>query len=68
MADFTTDELVSRIRTFQAHLAELGVDFAILNQNSDLYYYAGSVQPLYLVVPRQRRCIRSRPKGDCSNL
>jgi len=53
MADFTTDELVSRTQAFQAHLAEQGVDFAILNQNSDLYYYAGSVQPLYLIIPSQ---------------
>ncbi len=51
MADFGRDEFIERIRKLQDFLATRDISAAILNQNSDLYYYTGSVQPLYLLVP-----------------
>lgn len=48
---FTTAELTERIKRLQRHLACKDIGLAILTQNSDLYYYTGSVQPLYLLVP-----------------
>ncbi|MFA5865012.1 MAG: Xaa-Pro peptidase family protein [Phycisphaerae bacterium] len=42
---------MERIHRLKEHLVKNGIDLVILNQNSDLYYYTGSVQPLYLVVP-----------------
>lgn len=44
-------EFTKRIRKLQRRLADQHIDLAILTQNSDLYYYTGSVQPLYLLVP-----------------
>ncbi len=51
MPDFTIAELTERMRRLQRHLAGKGIGLAVLTQNSDLYYYTGSVQPLYLLVP-----------------
>jgi Xaa-Pro dipeptidase len=49
--DFTIAELTERVRKLQRHLADKDIGLAVLTQNSDLYYYTGSVQPLYLLVP-----------------
>lgn len=46
-----TSELMDRIHRLQEYLAERSIDLAVLNRNSDLYYYTGSVQPLNLLVP-----------------
>lgn len=51
MPDFTIAELTERMRRLQRHLAGKDIGLAVLTQNSDLYYYTGSVQPLYLLVP-----------------
>lgn len=51
MQNYSVSEIEGRIRTLQGRLSELGIDLAILNQNSDIYYYSGSVQPLYLMIP-----------------
>jgi Xaa-Pro dipeptidase len=51
MTTFTAAEFAGRLARFQQLLAEKQVDLAILNQSPDLYYFTGSVQPLYLVVP-----------------
>jgi len=45
--------LTARIAKLQALLARREVDLAVLSYATDLYYYTGSVQPLYLLVPRQ---------------
>jgi len=55
MASFAQNELTARIHKLQHHLKVKGIDLSILNVNSDLYYYAGSVQPLYLIVPADGR-------------
>ncbi len=44
--------LVERLLKLQALLAQRELDFAVLSFATDLYYYTGSVQPLYALVPR----------------
>jgi Xaa-Pro aminopeptidase len=44
-------EISARVAALQSKLRELDIDLAILSENSDLYYYSGSIQPLYLLVP-----------------
>ena len=44
-------EVAARLAGLQAALAARGLDGAILVQNADLYYYAGTVQRSYLYVP-----------------
>ena len=44
-------ELAGRIAGLQAGLAALGLDAALLRQNADLFYFAGTVQQSYLYVP-----------------
>jgi Xaa-Pro dipeptidase len=44
-------ELAGRIAGLQAGLADLGLGAALLQQNADLFYYAGTVQQSYLYVP-----------------
>ncbi len=45
------DEISRRIQVFQGLLAHAGVDAAVIQQNADLYYFTGTVQDGYLVVP-----------------
>ncbi len=47
------DSLAARMLKLQALLAQRELDFAVLHYATDLYYYTGSVQPLYLLVPRE---------------
>jgi len=44
-------ELASRLAGLQAVLAARGLDAALITQNADLYYFAGTVQQSYLYVP-----------------
>ncbi|HQF53432.1 MAG TPA: aminopeptidase P family N-terminal domain-containing protein, partial [Thermoleophilia bacterium] len=44
-------ELQRRIAGLQEVLREQDLDAALLQQNADLYYYAGTVQQSYLYVP-----------------
>jgi Xaa-Pro dipeptidase len=46
-------ELAARVAGLQASLTGLGLDAALLQQNADLYYYAGTVQQSYLYVPAE---------------
>jgi Xaa-Pro aminopeptidase len=48
-------ELERRIAGLQAGLAQRGLDAALLQQNADLYYFAGTVQQSYLYVPVEGR-------------
>jgi Xaa-Pro aminopeptidase len=52
-ADLPTpaDEIGRRIAGLQAQLQADGLDAALIVQNADLYYYAGTVQRSYLLVP-----------------
>lgn len=51
MADFQLQEYEQRLGRLRELLNENNIDLLVLNQNSDLYYYSGSVQPLYALVP-----------------
>ena len=51
MSVFTPAEYQERINRFQAVLKSKGIDLAIISQNTDLYYYTGSVQPNYFLTP-----------------
>jgi len=53
MPAFTPGEFAARIEKLQRELSQRAIDLLVLNENSDLYYYTGSVQPLYLLVPAQ---------------
>ena len=44
-------EIASRLVALQSLLQKHEVDVAIIRQNADLFYFAGSVQDAYLVVP-----------------
>jgi Xaa-Pro dipeptidase len=44
-------ELAGRVAGLQAGLSALGLDAALLQQNADLFYFAGTVQRSYLYVP-----------------
>ena len=46
-------ELAARIHRFQAHLQRLGVDGALILQNSDLFYFADTVQQCHLYIPAE---------------
>ena len=46
-------ELAARIAGLQAGLAALDLDAALLQQNADLYYFAGTVQQSSLYVPAE---------------
>jgi Xaa-Pro dipeptidase len=57
----TTDIHAQRLTALQALLAERGIDLAVLQFATDLYYYTGSTQPLYLLVPRTgEACVLAR--------
>lgn len=46
-------EYRERITKLQQFLIAQEIDVAVFNLNSDLYYYSGSVQPLYMVIPAE---------------
>lgn len=50
-----------RIAKLQAMLVEQDIDVAVLQYATDLYYYTGSLQPSYLLVPRDGEpCVLAR--------
>lgn len=51
MTVFSLAEYRERTDRLQAVLKAKGIDLAIISQNSDIYYYTGSAQPLYFVLP-----------------
>ncbi|RPJ04739.1 MAG: hypothetical protein EHM28_13470, partial [Spirochaetaceae bacterium] len=53
---FTEKEYLQRLQKLQDLLTAKGLDLAVLNTGVDLYYYTGSVLPLYLFVP-----VKSKP-------
>jgi Xaa-Pro aminopeptidase len=50
---FTSQEYSERLNKLQQYLSAKEIDLAVLNYNSELYYYTGSTQPLYLLVPAE---------------
>jgi Xaa-Pro dipeptidase len=45
------EEISARVAALQARLAQAGLDAAVIVQNADLFYFAGSIQQGILVVP-----------------
>ncbi len=60
---FAAEELNARIDVLRGYLAKNDIDLAILSQNSDVFYYSGSIQPLYVVVPTQADAFALARKG-----
>src|SRR5512141_525357 len=46
-------ELDSRISKLQAHLAHQSLDGALIVQNTDLFYFTGTIQQSHLYVPTE---------------
>ena len=44
-------EIHERITTLQSHLQEQKFDGALILQNTDLFYFAGTIQQSYLYIP-----------------
>ncbi|OQW98452.1 MAG: peptidase M24 [Desulfobacteraceae bacterium A6] len=44
-------ELEERIKNFQIHLNKNNIDGALIIQNTDLYYFAGTIQQAHLFIP-----------------
>ena len=53
METVPAEEIRGRIEKFQKKIKEKGTDAAIVAQNVDLYYFTGSCQRGYLIVPAQ---------------
>jgi len=47
------EEIERRIRRFQAHLTARDMDGALILQNSDLFYFAGTIQQAHLYIPAE---------------
>ena len=48
-------EIAHRIQQLQAYLSQEGIDGALILQNTDLYYFAGTIQQAHLYIPAQGR-------------
>jgi len=46
------EELIKRQEGLQERLTEKDIDLAVIIQNADLYYFAGTIQAEYLVLPQ----------------
>ncbi len=57
MPIFSVQEFRTRLQLLQQELGKRGIDWGILNNNADLYYYCGSMQPLYLMVPAKGEAV-----------
>ncbi|MFP4427781.1 MAG: M24 family metallopeptidase [Desulfovermiculus sp.] len=44
-------ELYNRIETFQKMLQSKDIDYAVIVQNVNVYYFTGSIQKSYLIIP-----------------
>ncbi len=51
------DEISGRIAKFQHHLRTVGLDGALILQNTDLYYFSGTIQQSHLYIPAQGRAL-----------
>ena len=51
MSVITAEEYAARLAKLQQVLVQREIELAVINCNTDLFYYTGSLQPLYLLVP-----------------
>ena len=52
MQTIPKEELIKRQEGLQERLTEKDIDLAVIIQNADLYYFAGTIQAEYLVLPQ----------------
>ncbi|HQE60173.1 MAG TPA: Xaa-Pro peptidase family protein [Spirochaetota bacterium] len=64
MFSFPYTEFSSRLNHMKNFLSDKGISAAVFNQPSELYYYSGSVIPLYLVIPAEGDAFILARKGD----
>jgi Xaa-Pro aminopeptidase len=57
-------EIESRISKFQAKLQEMDLDGAFILQNTDLFYFSGTIQSSALFIPRQGEPVLMVQKGS----
>jgi len=70
------NELAHRIHRLQKQLVKSGIDAAIILQNADLYYFAGTIQQANLYVPAEgtplllvkKNVQRARAESDLENI
>jgi Xaa-Pro aminopeptidase len=56
-------EIDSRIRNFQVNLHEMGLDGAFILQNTDQFYFSGTIQSSVLFIPREGAPVLMVQKG-----
>lgn len=68
MSKTPQSELDTRTRKFQAHLVANNLDGALIVQNADLFYFAGTIQQSHLYIPCQGKPLlmtrRSFPRAQ----
>ncbi len=61
MSEFTCStppgEIDDRIGKFQDYLLHAGIDGALILQNTDLYYFSGTIQQSHLYIPAQGQAL-----------
>jgi Xaa-Pro aminopeptidase len=51
-SDYTPkEELLQRINGLKKKMAEAGIDFSVIMQNADLFYFSGTIQKGVMVIP-----------------
>ena len=56
-------EIECRIRNFQLSLQEMDLDGAFILQNTDLFYFSGTIQSSVLFIPQQGEPVLMVQKG-----
>jgi Xaa-Pro dipeptidase len=52
VSDYTPkEELLRRIDGLKTNMVEAGIDFAVIMQNADLFYFSGTIQKGVMVIP-----------------
>ena len=64
MTLFTQEDYKTRITAIQKLLTEKELDIAVFNHPAELYYYTGSVIPLYCIMPKEGVPILLARKGS----
>src|SRR3990172_4535966 len=56
-------EITNRVINFQSSLKEMNLDGAFILQNTDLFYFSGTIQSSVLFIPRQGEPVLMVQKG-----
>ena len=63
METVPNQEIESRIRNFQLRLQEMDLDGALIFQNTDLFYFSGTIQSSVLFIPQRGEPVLMVQKG-----